>query len=291
MESAKIEKYHIKANASFAIREGWLTKGLRHVHDQEDIFLRDDAIDQLGIGSAMVKSLRYWMQAAGLSTEPKVGKRTQTLTALGNLIYENDLYFEDDFTLCLIHYHIVSNPEMATVWYLLFNHYSATRFTKDVMTEALYQTFREMTSKDVAISSFKDDCGTALRTYVTDETQSASPEENMQCPLAALGLFTHTARNTYEATIPSESRLHAQAVLYVLLDRMKGRGSISIDKLLVEPCNVAKVFHLNPYRLNCYLDELQAGGHLSIQRTAGLNIVTPTTSLSAIEVAEDYYRR
>lgn len=56
MESAKIEKYHIKANASFAIREGWLTKGLRHVHDQEDIFLRDDAIDQLGMLFLIIKS-------------------------------------------------------------------------------------------------------------------------------------------------------------------------------------------------------------------------------------------
>lgn len=286
-----IDKFKLKSNASFTLREGWLTKGLRHVSEDPETFLTDSAIETLGVGSAMVKSMRHWMLASGLATEPKAGRRKQELTPLGKLILENDLYFENYFTLFIVHYHIVTNKELATVWYLLFNHYNASRFSKDNMTEALLAQFREMTTKDFSESSFKDDCAAALKSYVSDATKQSSPEDNMQCPLVALGLFTKTARSTYEVTIPTAANLHAQAVLYVLLDRMQERESISLEKLLNEPCNVGKVFHLNAYRLNAYLDELQAEGVLEIQRTAGLNMVYPKTNLTAIDVAAKYYGR
>lgn len=287
----RIDRFKLKSNASFTIREGWLTKGLRHVSENPGVFLDDAAIETLGVGSAMVKSMRHWMLACGLATEPKTGRRKQELTPLGKLILENDLYFEDFFSLFIIHYHIVTNKELATVWYLLFNHYNANRFTKDNMIESLLALFREMTSKDFAESSFKDDCSAALKSYVSDTTKQSSPEDNMQCPLVSLDLFSKTARNTYEATMPPAVKLHAQAVLYVLLDRMHGRESISLEKLLHEPGNAGRVFHLNAYRLNTYLDELQAEGVLEIQRTAGLNMVYPKAGRTTLDVATDYYGR
>ena len=294
MGAEQIKRIRLKANASFSIREGWLTKGLRHVPQTPDVFQEEKGVEILGIGSAMVKSLRFWMQAAGLTVEGKPkggGKLVQTLTELGQLIYQNDLYFEDYFSLCVVHYHIVSNPEMATVWYLMFNHYPPNRFTKDDLSETLIKTLQEMTEKEFAPASFRDDCATALKTYVGDHEKQASPEENMQCPLASLELLTRTARSTYERTTPPASKLHALAVLYVILSQMKGRDSISLDRLLVEPCNAGKVFHLTPYRLNSYLDELQAGGYLTIQRTAGLNMVYPTAGLTALGIAQEYYGR
>lgn len=287
----QIKKFHLKANASFTIREGWLTKGLRNVNLNPAVFLEDEATDILGIGSAMVKSLRFWMQATGLAYEPNAGKRTQRLTPIGQLIFENDLYFEDYFSLYLVHYHLVTNPSLATVWYLLFNHFDAQRFTKEDMSEALLHCFRPIAAKEFSVKSFQDDCSAALKTYASDEAKQLSPEENTLCPLTALDLFTRSTRKTYEKTIPPASKLHAQVVLYVLLDRMGERDSISLDKLLTEPCNIGKVFHLTPYRLNMYLDELQAAGELTIQRTAGLNMIYPTPGKSAMDVAVAYYRR
>ena len=290
--TVKIDRFRLKANASFAIREGWLTKGLRHVAEDPEVFLDETAaMGKLGVGSAMVKSIRYWMQAAGLTTEKKSGRRTQTLTELGQAILNNDRYFEDDFTLCLIHCNLVSDPAMATVWYLLFNCYQPTRFTREDMTETLLQTFRELTEKDFAVSSFRDDCATVLKTYVSDDVRQLSPEDNMQCPLAALNLFTKTTRNIYECTMPPPSKLHALAVLYVMLRQMQGRESISLDRLISEPCGVGKVFHLTPYRINAYLDELQAAGYLRIQRTAGLNMIYPSPGLTPMGIVQEYYRK
>lgn len=288
----RLDKYRLKANASFTIREGWLTKGLRHVIDNPRVFLADNAVDMLGIGSAMVKSLRFWMQASGLCSERNTGIREQALTELGQVIFRNDLYLEDPFSLYMVHYNIVSHYEWATVWYLLFNHCDLRRFTKDRMTEVLLAVFREIATGAFSDASFRDDCGYALKTYVADtEQQRFSPEDNMLCPLTSLGLYAKPSKDTYEYTIPPQSRLHALAVLYVIIDRMQGRDSISLEHLLRESCNVGRTFHLDMYRLNVYLDQLQADGYLSIQRTAGLNMVYPKTDMSPAQIAQSYYRR
>lgn len=292
-ETLMIDKFRLKGNASFSIREGWLSKGLQNVAKDPGVFLKDDATEVLGVGSAMVKSIRFWMLASGLAMEPNAGRRNQTLTEMGNLILQHDRYFEDYFSLCQVHYHIATNHVLTTVWFLLFNYFSASRFTRTDMEEALKAEFDEMTTKEYAVTSFRDDCGTALRTYVSDNDKSATPENNMQCPLASLGLFSQTGSGLYEATTPLHSKLHPLMVLYVILDQLQAKkaDSISLEKLLNDPCNVGRVFHLNAYQMLGYLDELQSEGSLTVQRTAGLNIIYPQTDLSANQVAEKYFRR
>lgn len=288
-----VDSVKLKGNASFVIREGWLSKGLRHVKENPAAFQGEKAIQTFGLGSAMVQSLRHWMQAAGLTTEERPAKsrqRTQKLTQLGALIAARDPYFEDVFSYCLVHYRIATSEELATVWYLLFNVWDVRQFTRERMTEDLLEIFRGMAGeKKFAERSFQADCATALRTYVSDGGNQTSPEDNMQCPLADLGLFTRRARDRYERTAPPPSRLHRYAVLYVLLDRMGQRKQVSIQDLLQEPCNVGRIFHLDSYRLNTCLDELQADGLLTVQRTAGLNMVQPSAGLDAQEAAVRYY--
>ena len=54
-------KIKMKRHESFSIREGWLTKGISGVKKNNKIFSSQDATDILGIGTNMVKSLKYWM--------------------------------------------------------------------------------------------------------------------------------------------------------------------------------------------------------------------------------------
>lgn len=289
MGELTIDRFHLKANASFCIREGWLTKGLLNVQKDAAVFTNEEAaIRKLGIGSAMVKSLRNWMQISGLTVEQKTGKRMQYLTEVGKLISERDPYFEDPFSLCYIHYHIVTNKELATVWFLLFNYSDMVRFTKAEMYEELIGQFKQMTDKEFSPKSFEDDCSTALKTYASDDVKQLSPEDNMQCPLVSLSLFTKTAKGYYEKTVPPADMLPASAIHYVIMENANGQEGVSMEKLLSEPCNVGRVFHLTPYRLNVYLDELQSMGALEIQRTAGLNMIYPGKK-SSYEIAKDYY--
>ena len=65
----KLTKVKLKGNESFNIREGWLRKGMRCIQEYPTLFSRDDAMEILGVGSKMVKSIRYWLRTTGLTEE------------------------------------------------------------------------------------------------------------------------------------------------------------------------------------------------------------------------------
>lgn len=103
-----------RAHDTFFIRKGWLSKGMKYVHNRPDVFVSrgENPTDVLGIGTNMVKALRYWLQAVGITQEPASGRRVQNFTALGNMIYEHDRYIEELGTLHLLHYKLASNKEV-----------------------------------------------------------------------------------------------------------------------------------------------------------------------------------
>lgn len=95
-----------RAHDTFFIRKGWLSKGMRCVFNNPVVFISRDEnpMDVLGLGANMVKALRYWLQAVGLTEEPPRGRRMQQFTRLGEIIYQHDTYIEELGTLCLLQY-------------------------------------------------------------------------------------------------------------------------------------------------------------------------------------------
>ena len=56
-----------KRNESFYIRDGWFQKAIHSIHNsQENVFSGTRGVDELGIGSNMVKGLKYWLTASGI---------------------------------------------------------------------------------------------------------------------------------------------------------------------------------------------------------------------------------
>ena len=94
-----------RAHDTFFIRKGWLSKGMKHVQKNPLVFVdkEENPMDVLGIGNNMVKALRYWLQAVGLTEEPRSGKRTQTLTQFGTSVFTHDRFIEEIGTLYLLH--------------------------------------------------------------------------------------------------------------------------------------------------------------------------------------------
>ena len=66
-----------RAHETFFIRKGWLSKGMRYVLQKPNVFTSkdDNPMDVLGIGANMVKSLRYWLQAVGLTKSHRLGEK------------------------------------------------------------------------------------------------------------------------------------------------------------------------------------------------------------------------
>lgn len=50
---------------TFAVREGWLYKGLSLLHERPDAFSDPFVADLLGVGRNMAKSIRHWLSVTG----------------------------------------------------------------------------------------------------------------------------------------------------------------------------------------------------------------------------------
>ena len=98
-----------RAHETFAIRKGWLHKGMKNIVSSPTVFIDKEVnpMEKLGLGTNMVKALRYWLQVSGLTYENQKTKM-QFLTRFGKLVWENDKYIEEDGTLYLIHYFLLS---------------------------------------------------------------------------------------------------------------------------------------------------------------------------------------
>lgn len=286
-----------RAHDTFFIRKGWLSKGMKYVNAKEDIFIAKDEnpMDVLGIGANMVKALRYWLQAVGLTEEPASGRRVQRFTPLGNSIFNNDRYIEESGTLYLLQYRLACNREDATAWYYFFNEFNMSEFSRDDFVSSL-QSFIKMadSSENIAIRSLNDDFTCIINTYVPrykTNPNRVSPESNIDCPFGELGLVDMLSkeRKTYRKSIPVASSINPWIALAVIADRAGAQKEISLNELLTAPCNIGKVFNLDAITMLDVLYQIEQLGEVKINRTAGLDVVRIINDLTFQNCVEAYY--
>jgi len=286
-----------RAHETFFIRKGWLSKGMRYVVNKPNVFTdkEENPMDVLGIGSNMVKSLRYWLQAVGLTSEPKSGKRDQSLTELGRIIFEHDPYTEELGTLYLLHYKLVSDEEMAPSWYYFFNRFGLQDFTKDEFVTQI-QNELKMRGESVAIRSLTDDFSCIVNTYVPkykSDPGKVSPENNITCPFGELGLIDILGKEhgnvIYKKSIPAPRSFNPWIIMAVIYDQCSGRTEVPLNELLNAERNIGKVFNLDSICMLELLHEAEKIGEIKIIRTAGLDVVRINNSRTFEECAAEYY--
>lgn len=172
----------LKGHETFAIREGWLSKGLIEVDKNEKVFSKNFGADTLGVGSNMAKAIRYWLKAGDFTEE--TGKSQVSLTEIGKIILKNDRYFEDIFPLEIFHVNLVHNRENATSWYLTFNKINAEEFDKDELFVLLENEIHKMGVEDFSVRSLQDDVNVLLNMYTREKTQDYDPEEKRISPFS-----------------------------------------------------------------------------------------------------------
>ena len=286
-----------RAHDTFFIRKGWLSKGMRCVANKPDVFITRDEnpMDVLGIGANMVKALRYWLQAVGLTIEPNEGKRSQNFTDLGELVYEHDTYIEEIGTLYLLHYCLASQKENATAWYFFFNEFSMPEFSREDFVAALQKYIKmEDNETDYAIRSLNDDFQCIINTYLPrykSNPARVSPENNIDCPFGELGLvdILNKRKKTYKKSIPAMRTLNPYVVLAVIIDNADGQKEIRLNKLLTAPCNIGKVFNLDSITMLDVLYRIERLGLIKINRTAGLDVIMLQKDLSFLECVKLFY--
>lgn len=284
-----------RGHETFFIRKGWLSKGMKNVRIDNEIFVNKNVnpMDVLGIGTNMVKSLRYWLRAVGLTEEPKSGKRVQNFTKLGDVIFNNDRYIEEYGTLYLLQYKIASNKEEATAWYFFFNEFQVSEFQREDFVSAL-QDYIIMNNESVASRSLNDDFNCIINTYLPRSISSTAeifPENNIDSPFGELGLidYMNKEKKTYRKAQPAISTFNPWIVLAVIMDQANGKKEIALNDLMTAPCNIGRVFNLNTIGLLDVLYEAEKTGKIKIVRTSGLDVIRIFDNMTFQDCVTKYY--
>lgn len=281
---------------TFPFREGWMAKVFRKISEgQHDVFTRDDAIEQLGIGSNMVRSLRFWMQATGLTFENKaIGKGQYLTNDFGRIIFECDRYLELEASLWLLHYQLVHNPDWATTWYWFFNVFRHSEFDEEMFLSELSRWVADQ-GEDVADGSLKRDYDCLLNMYAKNDGKNIEPEDNTGCPLQELGMIEplDARSKTYRLTRRNVAAIPSDIFLYMIVDYVENNGGgrqVSIEELYDTPGSIGRVLALNYGDTISVLERLQNEEKLRITRTAGLNQVALESTHSASQLLRAYYQ-
>lgn len=284
--SKMINKVKMKRHESFSIREGWLSKGLLAVKENVKVFSCEESTDILGIGTNMVKSLKYWLFATNLIKDEK---NSIVITKLGNLVLKYDPYMEDEFTWWMIHINMLLNQEDFYVGNVFFNKCISKNFSKEdvykIISEHLNQKKLDFNEKILV-----DEINTIIKTYVVDNTND-TPENNFNSPLADLELLKRISKDNYERLKPDYRSLNYLVVYYLVIQNLDGRDYLSIDELLKIQNSPSKLLNLDKNLFNDYLDDMRREGLITINRTAGLNMIYVANALDLEEIFKKYFSR
>ena len=160
---------------SFACRYGWLPKLYEAVVEDSSLFSSDeDAILRLGLGRNMIKSIRFWGEAFGLTrTQGREVKVTEFARMLLDTREGLDPYLETPDALWRLHWILTVHGGLGA-WAVAFlethdREITHERFVAAVRTRAS-QTRRTITSRTAS-----NHVDIFLRTYVGGQYSEGSP--------------------------------------------------------------------------------------------------------------------
>lgn len=268
----------VNKHGSFYLRSGWGTKIIQAVDEDEMIFTPANelkAVDNIGLGRVMVKALRYWADATGLTVEQKVqGGIKEEKTKLFELIDAKDRYFQRPGSLLLLHRNLARNDENATAWYWAFNEFDKQAFTKDEFVEGLhyYLAVNGMTIKKAAVDK---EFNCFKNTYLSDRKFDikTAVDEDTYPMLAPLHLLKLNEEKKFEKSSLSKADIPLLVLIYAIAmdnqEESENGGQISIDKLMEEKKQVGKYFCIRYSKLIEMLVEAENKQLLTLNNNFG----------------------
>lgn len=268
----------VNKHGSFYMRSGWGTKIIRAIEEDDTIFTPNNeqqAIDNIGLGRIMIKALRYWSDAMGLTSEEKGRDGIRLVPkVLYERIRDNDLYFQKQGSLLLLHRNLALNKENATAWYWLFNEMNSTVFTKESFVEGFhtYLAVNEMKIKKEAVDK---EFLCLKNTYIGDNKfdKNRIMDEDTYPFLAPLKILKLKDKNTYEKRVLSNKEIAVEILIYAIAkdnyeDSQNG-NQINIDKLMEEKKQVGKYFTMKYSNMLDLLIEAENKKYINLNNNFG----------------------
>lgn len=181
---------------TFAIREGWLHKGIMLLTQEPEKFEDDYVSDWLGVGRNMAKSIKHWLvatQLADRAVDPKSRHQgPMEITRFGRTVVERDPYFLEKGTWWALHVNLVNNADHAATWHWFFNNFLNVRFERATSIESLRRYLVANEKRVPSLKTLQRDMACLLTTYAKNVPHVVSdPEDATDSPFRELGLLVH----------------------------------------------------------------------------------------------------
>ena len=268
----------INKHGSFYLRGGWGTKIIQAINADAKIFSPSnelEAVDRTGLGRVIIKALRYWACATGLTIEKKVSNGIlHEKTKMFELIEANDRYFQKKGTLLLLHRNLATNKENATAWYWAFNEFEKQTFTKETFTDA-FHCFLSVNGMTIKKATVEKEFNCFKNTYLNEknfDVKSAIDEDTYSL-LSPLCLLRVNKEKKFEKNDTVGSNIPLLILIYAIatdnIKESETESQVSIDKLMEEKNQVGKYFLIKYSKLIEMLLEAENKQLLKINNNLG----------------------
>ncbi|CCG08727.1 DUF4007 family protein [Pararhodospirillum photometricum] len=272
--AVKQAKFEFGRHETFAVRHGWLGKGMARIESSEGFKADLATADALGIGSRMVKSLQFWLDASGLAQferdlENGPRSRRLVLSPLGWTVMKRDPYLEFPATWWFIHLSLASRE--GSVWSWFFNDFRERTFERSACVEAFIRHLKEHSSNQTTPDVAKRDVSCLLLAYAAASANDRmDPEDATICPLRDLAMvLRHSDTGRYEKTRPLD-QVPLEAVLACVssLAMEVSTDSVPLGEVVRRRRGPARVFGLG----SDMIDDIaataeQVYGHIGVKVT------------------------
>ena len=287
---------------TFAIREGWLHKGLTLLITEPDRLVDEYAADWLGVGRNMAKSIRHWLVATGLAESALVPRPGRTVhlkaTALGALIYKHDPYFSENGTWWTLHINLVNAPDHAASWGWFFNTFNLNRFERAVCMEGLHRHLQLFQRRLPSLKTLHRDVACLLQSYARAiPPERVDPEEARDCPFTELGLLSYFRTTGYYQLhqgvkdIPSHVFGYALSKAFPDVQADNGMLDITIHEAARQPRGPGRVFVLTSealFEVALKLESEAPAGDIQIAGLASERVIR-VRKKQPLEWLQEYY--
>lgn len=289
----------VNKHGSFYLRNGWGTKIIQAVSEDDAIFSPQNeqiAVDNIGLGRVMIKALRYWSDAIGLTVEEKnaAGNIVKRRTHLFELIDAHDRYFQREGSLLLMQRNLASNKENATAWYWAFNEFSKTAFSKEEFVDGFY-SFLSVNNVHVKRAAVEKEYNCFKNTYVSNDRKidkTTIMDEDTYPFLAPLHLLRVNEEKKIEKVYLTKRDIPVEILIYSIAsdnedESMNGK-QVSIDKLTESPLQVGKYFNIRYSKLIEMLMEAENKKLIALNNNFG-NRFIEFLDIDYNQLLEDYF--
>jgi len=280
-----MSRYSFSGHESFFCKAQWLKKGYDAIENGID-FTAPDAVAKLGVGKNMVSSIRFWLKAFGIST-------SDSSTQLGKNLFDDyvgyDPYVEDEGTLWLLHYKLVTLG-IASIYSLAFLEFQREKkeFDREQFLAFIKRKCNVPEQKNVYNeNTVKKDISVFLHNYVAPKDKRSA--EDYSGILIDLGLIRSIGDDKYAFVDMPAGRIESDILLYALLDYKGEDNTISLDVMQ----EVALIFGLS---MSSLIEIVQAIAikypeYIAYSDNSGIKNIQFLKSLDKDVVLQKYYEK